>query len=122
MSLWYNNDITRHEGSKIGDVTSQFGLQKIIKEPTLIIGGSLLCIELFFSTLPDLVIESGVYFSLHANCSHHQKFVKFNLKIHYLPPYEREARHYQRTKTNQIKQAISEFPWDNRFANINGNE
>ena len=48
--------------------------------------------------------------------------MKFNLKIHYLPPYEREARHYQRAKTNQIKQAISEFPWDNRFANINGNE
>ena len=33
-SLWYNNNITTYEGSKIDGVTSQFGSQQIIKEPT----------------------------------------------------------------------------------------
>ena len=47
-SLWYNNDITTYEGSKIDGVTSQFGLQQIIKEPTRFISGSLLCIDLIF--------------------------------------------------------------------------
>ena len=44
-SLWYNNDITTYEGSKTDGVTSQFGLQQIIKEPTHIIGVSSSCIN-----------------------------------------------------------------------------
>ena len=42
--------------------------------------------------------------------------------LHYPPPYEREAWHYQNANVGQIRQAISEFPWDNRFTNINVNE
>ena len=67
-------------------------------------------------------MESGVHSSLHANCHHHITFAKFNLKIHYPPPYEREVWHYQKANVDQIRQAISRFPWDNRFANINVNE
>ena len=90
-SLWYNNDITTYEGSKTDGVTSQFGLQQIIKEPTHIIGDSSSCIDLIFKTQPNLVIESGVHSSLHSNCHHHITFAKFSLKIHYPPPYEREV-------------------------------
>ena len=61
-------------------------------------------------------METGVHSSLHANCHHHITFAKFNLKIHYSPPYERKAN------VDQIRQAISEFPLDNRFASINVNE
>ena len=60
-SLWYNNDITTYEGSKIDGVTSQFGLQQIIKEPTNIIGDSSSCTDLIFTTQPNLVMESGVH-------------------------------------------------------------
>ena len=49
-SLWYNNDIATYEGSKIDGVTSQFGLQQIIKEPTHCIGDSSSCIDLIFTT------------------------------------------------------------------------
>ena len=37
-SLWYNNDVTTNEGDKIDGVTSQFGLEQIIKESTHISG------------------------------------------------------------------------------------
>ena len=120
-SLWCNNAITTYECSKIDGVTSQFGLQQIIKEPTRFIVGSL-CIDLIFTSQPNLVMESGVHSSLHANCHHHITFAKFNLKIHYSPPYEREVWHYQKANVDQIRQAISRFPWDNRLANINVNE
>ena len=33
-SNWYKHDQTTYEGSKMDAVTSQFGLQKLIKEPT----------------------------------------------------------------------------------------
>ena len=121
LSLWCNNDITTYEGSKIDGVTSQFGLHQIIKEPTHFIGDSSSCIDLIFTTQPNLVMESGVHSSLHANCHHHITFAKFSLKIHYPPPYEREVWYYQKVNVDQIRQAISEFPWDNRFANINVN-
>ena len=67
-------------------------------------------------------MESGVHFSLQANCHHHINFAKFSLKIHYAPLYEREVWHYQKANVDQIRQAINQFPWDNRFANINVNE
>ena len=103
LSLWYNNDVTKYEGSKIDGVTSQFGLQQIIKEPTHITGDSSSCIDLIFTTQPYLVMESGVHSSLHSNCHHHITFAKFNLKIHYPP-------HYQKANVDQIREAISEFP------------
>ena len=121
-SLRYNNDITTYEGSKIDGVTSQFGLQQKIKETTHISGDSSSCIDLIFTTPPNLVMESGVHSSLHSNCHQHTTFAKFNLKIHYPPPYEREVWHYQKANVDQIREAISELPWDNRFANISVNE
>ena len=83
LSLWYNNDITAYEGSKIDGVTSQFGYQQIIKESTHIIGYSWSSVNLIFTTQPNLVMESGVHSSLHSNCHLHIKFPKFNLKIHF---------------------------------------
>ena len=66
-------------------------------------------------------MESAVPSSLHSNCHHHIKFAKFNLKIHYPPPYEQEVWHYQKANVDQIKQAINMFPWDNCFADIGVN-
>ena len=87
---WYNSDINTYEVSKTDGVTSQFGLQQIIKESTHIIGDSSSCIDLVFTTQPNLVMESGVHSPLHSNCHHHITFAKFNLKIHYPPPYDRK--------------------------------
>ena len=42
--------------------------------------------------------------------------------MHYPPPYEREVWHYQKANVDQIREVISEFPWDNRFASISVNE
>ena len=92
-SLWCNNDITTYEGSKIDGATSKFGLQQIIKAPTHFICESSSCIDLIFTTQPNLVMESGVYSLLHVNCHHHITFAKFNLKIHYPSPYERDVWH-----------------------------
>ena len=110
LSLWYNNDISTYEGSKIDGVTSQFGLEQIIKEPTHIIGESLSYIDLIFTTQPNSVMKSGFPFLLHSNCHRHTTFAKFNLKIHYPPPYEQEVWHYQTANVDQIRQAISMFP------------
>ena len=68
---WYINDSTTSQGNVLENITSQFGLQQIIKEPTHIVDNSSSCIDLIFTSLPNLIIELGVYPSLHPNC-HHQ--------------------------------------------------
>ena len=67
-------------------------------------------------------MESGVHSSLHKNCLHQIIYAKFNLKIYYPPPYEREIWHYQKRKRRNIRKAIDQFPRAMRFTNIDGNE
>ena len=54
-SNWHKHDKTTYECCKIDEVTSQFGLQQLIKEPTHILTDSS-----SFTSQPNLVMESGV--------------------------------------------------------------
>ena len=88
---WYTNDSTDIEESKSNILTSPFGFHQIINEATHILNNSSSCIDLIFTSQPNLVTESGVHSSLHANCHHQITYVKFNLNAIYPPPYEREV-------------------------------
>ena len=80
------------------------------------------CINLLFTSQPNLVIESGVQSSLHQNCHHQLIYAKINLYVCYPPPYERETRHYQRANVDQIQRAIEQFSWEKSFRNLNINK
>ena len=67
---WCKNDITSHDSAIIGAVTSNYGLHQLIQEPTHILNPFSSCIDLIFMSQPNLVMESGVYSSLHPNCHH----------------------------------------------------
>ena len=69
-NLWFKGDKTSSEGSKIDAITFQFGLQQLINEPTHFVADSFSCIDLIFTSQPNLVMESGVHSSLHPNCHH----------------------------------------------------
>ena len=103
---WYSHDITSHEGNEIENVTAQFGVQQIIKEPTHISNNSSSCIDLIFTSQPNLITDSGVHSSLHSNCHHQIAFAKFNLHIVYPPPYLREIWHYREANARLIRRAI----------------
>ena len=80
------------------------------------------CIGLVFTSQPNRMMESGVHFSLHENCHHQLVYAKFNLKVWYPPPYEREVWHDQHANIDQIKRAIEQFPWEKSFRNLRINE
>ena len=90
-SNWCKNDITTTEGKAIENISSQFGLHQMINEPTHILESSSSCIDLIFTSQPNLITESGVHPSLHPNSHHQIIFAKFNLEIHYPPPYFRDV-------------------------------
>ena len=51
---WYKNDINSYEGLKTDTITSQFGLQQIINEPTYLTSNPSSCIDLIFTFQPNL--------------------------------------------------------------------
>ena len=115
---WYNNDTTSYEGLNTDAVTSQFGLQQLIYEPTHLTGNSSSCIDLIFSSHPNLAAESGVHSSLHSNCHHQIVFAKFNLNFFYPSSYEHEMWHCNKANTDLIRGSIHEFSWENRFSKM----
>ena len=58
---WSEGDSSTIEGSKIDLLMSQFVLSQIIKEPAHILENSSSCIDVIFTTQPNLVLESGVH-------------------------------------------------------------
>ena len=110
-----------HEENAIENITAQFGLQQIINEPTHISNTSSSCIDLIFTSQPNLITDSGVHSSLHPNCHHQIGFAKLNLHILYPPPYLREIWHYREANTGLIR-AIKEFNWERAFLNTSVNE
>ena len=55
--FWNTNDSTSFEGSKIDFLTSSFSFHQIINKPTHILNDSSSCIDLIFTTQPNLVME-----------------------------------------------------------------
>ena len=53
------------------------------------------CIDLVFTSLPNLIIDSSVYSFLHPNYHHQIVYANFDLEFTYPPLYLQEVWHYQ---------------------------
>ena len=93
-----------------------------MKEPTHISDNYRPCINLSFTSQPNLVLDFGIHSSLLENCHHQIVYCKFDLKIFYPPPYERTVWYYQQANTEIIKRPLGNFNWRNAFLNCNPNE
>ena len=108
---WCKADVTSLEGSKIDTITSSYGLNQLIQEPTHILNLLSSCIDLIFTSQPNLVMESGIHSLLYSNSHHQIVFAKFSLSIFYPPLYERTVWYYERANTELIRRAIDQFDW-----------
>ena len=97
-------------------------MNQLIQEPTHILNSSSSCIDLIFTSQPNLVMESGIHSSLHSNCHHQIVIAKFNLPIFYPSPYERTVCYYQRANNELIRRAIDQFDWLRALSNVNVDE
>ena len=64
-----------------------------------------------------MVVDSGIHSSLHPNSHYQILFTKFNLKVYYPPPYERNVWHYRYANTAQIKNTLASFNWKQAHSN-----
>ena len=66
--LWFDQDNTPYEGSILHDLMAQYGLTKIIHEPTHILESSVSYIDVvLFASQENSVTNSDVHSSLHCN-------------------------------------------------------
>ena len=80
---WHSTDKTAYEGRQLESLTSQ-----VIRDPTHILESNSSCIDLVFTSQPNLVMTSGVHSSLLRYYHHEKMNEKFKLKIVFAPPYE----------------------------------
>ena len=105
-SSYSENDCVTWEGNDVESLTCSYGLSQFISDPTHILQNSSSCIDLIFTNQPNFIIDSGVHPSFHSNCHHQIVFSKLNLKINYLPLYERLVWDYKNadlTGINYVK-------------------
>ena len=121
-SNWCKTDIITSEGKVIENIPSQFALHQVSNEPTHILESSSSCIDLIFSSQPNLITESGIHPSLHSNSHHQIIFAKFNLEFIFLSLYFRNTWHYQDANTDLVRRATDMIHWDRAFVNTNVNE
>ena len=119
---WCKADVTSLEGSKIDTITSSYGLNQLIQEPTHILNLLSSCIDLIFTSQPNLVMESGIHSLLYSNSHHQIVFAKFSLSIFYPPLYERTVWYYERANTELIRKAIDQSDWLRALSNVNVDE
>ena len=114
---WYSQDTNTFYGISVENVASQFELHKIINEPTQILENSSSCIDLLFTSQPNLIVDSGTHPSLYPNCHHQIIYAKLNFKIHYPPPYTRVVWHYKDSNDDLIRRVINQLNWERLFEN-----
>ena len=86
---WYNHDKSSSEGNRVDTITKQYGQHQVIKKSTHILDNSYICVDLIFTSQPNLIMDSGVHPSLHTDCHHQIAYAKSILQIHFPPPYSR---------------------------------
>ena len=103
--------------AQLESLTISCGLHQLISDPTHVLLNSSSYIDLIFTDQPNLVVDSGVPYSLHPNCHHQITFSRYNLNVEYPPPYERLVWDYDKANTESIKQAVIQINWQNLFLN-----
>ena len=112
---WWQGDTQTSEGSRIDYLTTSYGFQQLISEPTRILKNSSSCIHLIFTDQPNLITDSGTHPSLHPKCYHKITFCKINLKITYPPPYRRLVWDFKRANISSVRKAITMVDWQFMF-------
>ena len=83
---WQNGDINTNECTKSEVVTSSYGLQQLISQPTHLLANTSSCIDLIFTDQLSLVIDCGIHPRLHSNVIIKLFIVSKILKLFILHP------------------------------------
>ena len=72
----------------------------------------------FFTTQPNLVMESGVIHSPIKTCHHQIIFGKMKFDYFRPPPFKREVWHFEKAKIDLIQRSIKNYHWERSFCGL----
>ena len=121
-TFWCDSDIINTEGLDLSELSSHHNLHQLINTPTHILPNSESCIDLLFTSQPNLISESGVHASLFPRCHHQIIYANINLKIYYPPPYEKLVWDYSKANITNIRMSLSQINWVNDLRDLNVND
>lgn len=120
---WWSDGSNNLCGTELYNLSTLLGYSQLIQEPTNFEPNKTpSCIDLIFTSQPNLVIESGVHPSLSRSCHHQMIYAKISFKIHHPPSYKRKVWHYKHARVDLIKRSIESFDWKGNFLNLNVND
>ena len=90
----------------IDAVTSNYGLHQLIQEPTHILNLSYSCINLIFTSQPNLVMESEVHSSLHPKFHHQVVFAKFKICLFCIHHFSKELFDFIKKQTLNLSEEL----------------
>ena len=118
-SDWWSGDTSNLQGTEINNLATQHGLHQIIDKPTHILSNSASCIDLIFTSTPNLVCNSGVLPSLFSTCKHQLVYARLNFQIPFPPAYKRKIWDFSRADFASIREAMNKINWDRAFLGLN---
>ena len=120
-SRWWSLDKDNAEGREINSLTSAYGYSQLNNKPTLMTKKSSSCIDLIFSTSPNLIRATGIELSIFETCYLNLIYGIIDFKIPLPPCYLREVWDYKNANVNHIQIAVSSNDWEFLFhgANVN---
>ena len=113
-------DVTNSHWSIIDTLTSTSGYYRLINLPTHMTNASSSCIDLVFTSNPNLITEFGIEKCLYAGSCHHSiVFGKTNLNVSLPPPYTCDVWDYNKGDKKSIQESIKTCNWARLFITIN---
>ena len=107
VSSWWPGDTDNARGIELNSLTSCTGYTHLICEPTNFEQNKLpSCIDLIFTKIPSLVVESGVHSSLFNTCHHHVIFAKMDFQVHLPPPLREKCGVIKKQKKGLSKNLL----------------
>ena len=100
-------------------MTLSYGLKQLIADPIHILPTLSSCTDILFTNQSNMVMNSGVFPSIHQSCHHQIVIAKVNLKFFYPPPYTRCIWDYRNANHEAINNAIDVFDWEKALSNAN---
>ena len=120
-SIWWTDDIDNYWGTDIDAIASYQGYTQLIDSPTHILSRSSSCIDLIFTSQPNLILESGVNPTLYEACHHQIIYAKINFQIHFPVPFQRKVWDYSKADITLIRRSLKAINWQEifRFSDVN---
>ena len=89
-----------------------------ISESTDFMGDSKSCIDLIFTDQPNLIVDSGLYPSLHEQCHHQIVYGKLSVSNVAFPSHTRRVWYYDKVDIVAIMKSIEKFHWHQHLEKI----